>query len=54
VKGKLAALVGGGVFPEAHQNSGSYGSGGPLHRKTHYCGSAVFLPESSLTREAAH
>ncbi len=24
VKGKLAALVGGGVFPEAHYNSGSY------------------------------
>jgi site-specific DNA recombinase len=24
VKGKLAALVGGGVFPEARYNSGSY------------------------------
>ena len=29
VKGKLAALVGGGVFPEAHHNSGL---SGPRHR----------------------
>jgi site-specific DNA recombinase len=37
VKGKLAALVGGGVFPEAHHNSGSYVVAGEASDLIGYC-----------------
>lgn len=33
------------------RNCAGSGSGGPLHRETHYCRSAIFLPESSLVTE---
>jgi hypothetical protein len=35
VKEKLAALIGGDAFPQAVY-SGTLGSGGPIHRDTHY------------------
>ena len=49
VKGKLAALLGGGLFPEAHQNSGGYMVA--LRPETHYFRSPVFLSKGSLTRD---